>query len=130
MTSMPGTAKSAASADCRVRGKCTTATRAGRQLTLRPRHIHQAVTAARAEQDTKAWQRKCAVRVGVEGLVAQITYVAGIRAPATSACPKPPWNTTSPPSRSTSSGSTPGGPGTRLTTRTSHFQRLQYKLAA
>jgi hypothetical protein len=32
-------------------------------------------------------------------------------APATSACPKPLSNTTSPPSRSTSSGSTPGGPG-------------------
>src|SRR5258708_5438069 len=53
--------------DCPVRDKCTTATRAGRQLTLRPREIHEAVAAAPAEQDTKAWQRKYAARAGVEG---------------------------------------------------------------
>src|SRR5260370_27028757 len=65
--------------DCPARGKCTTATRAGRQLTLRPREIHEAVAAARAEQDTKAWQRKYAARAGVEGLMAQATHVTGIR---------------------------------------------------
>ena len=33
---------------CPVRDKCTTATRSGRQLSLRPREVHEAVVAARA----------------------------------------------------------------------------------
>ena len=64
---------------CPARDKCTTATRTGRQLTLRPREIHEAVTAARAGQATAEWQRKYAARAGVEGLMAQVTHVTGIR---------------------------------------------------
>jgi transposase len=64
---------------CPVRDKCTTATRTGRQLTLRPREVHHAVTAARAEQETTAWQAKYATRAGVEGLMRQATHVTGIR---------------------------------------------------
>jgi transposase len=117
--------------DCLVRGKCTTATRTGRQLTLRPREIHEAVTAARAEQDTKAWQRKYAARAGVEGLMAQATHVTGIRRARYLGLPKTTlehniaaaainlirldaWWTWTPLDR----------------TRTSHFQRLEYDLAA
>jgi transposase len=37
---------------CPLRAQCTTATRGGRQLTIRPRHIHHAVTEARARQGT------------------------------------------------------------------------------
>jgi transposase len=64
---------------CPERGKCTTATRTGRQLTLRPRAVHQAVTAARAEQETSQWQARYASRAGVEGLMRQATHVTGIR---------------------------------------------------
>ena len=64
---------------CPARDKCTTATRTGRQLTLRPREIHQAVTTARAEQETARWQAKYASRAGVEGLMRQATHVTGIR---------------------------------------------------
>jgi transposase len=117
--------------DCPVRGKCTTATRSGRQLTLRPREIHDTVIAARAEQDTRAWQRKYATRAGVEGLMAQATHVTGIRHARYLGLPKTTlehniaavainlirldaWWTWTPLDR----------------TRTSHLQRLQYTLTA
>ena len=64
---------------CPARDQCTTATRTGRQLTLRTRQAHEAITAARAEQATAAWKRRYAVRAGVEGLMAQVTHVTGIR---------------------------------------------------
>ena len=64
---------------CPARDKCTTATGTGRQLTLRPREIHEAVTAARAEQETGQWQDRYKARAGVEGLMHQATHVTGIR---------------------------------------------------
>ena len=64
---------------CPARDKCTTATRTGRQLTLRTREAHEVITAARAEQATARWRRRYAVRAGVEGLMAQVTHVTGIR---------------------------------------------------
>jgi transposase len=64
---------------CPARDQCTTATRTGRQLTLRTRQAHEAITAARAEQATAAWKRRYAARAGVEGLMAQVTHVTGIR---------------------------------------------------
>ena len=117
--------------DCPVKAKCTTAAKAGRQLTLRPRQIHEAITAARAEQDTEAWQRKYATRAGVEGLMAQATHVTGIRRARYLGLPRTTlehniaaaainlirldaWWTATPLDRS----------------RTSHFQRLQHELAA
>src|SRR5436305_851230 len=41
---------------CPARDQCTTAARGGRALSLRPRHIHEAVLAARAAQDTPAFK--------------------------------------------------------------------------
>ena len=64
---------------CPARARCTTAARSGRQLGLRPRRIHEALTAARAEQAGDAWQRKYRIRAGVEGTIAQATHVTGIR---------------------------------------------------
>lgn len=64
---------------CPVRDKCTRSARSGRQLTLRPRHIHEAVTAARRQQETAQWQARYASRAGVEGLMKQATHVTGIR---------------------------------------------------
>lgn len=64
---------------CPARDKCTTAIWTGRQLFLRPREIHQAVAAARAEEDTRQWKDRHKARAGVEGMLYQATHVAGIR---------------------------------------------------
>jgi transposase len=63
---------------CPARHKCTTSA-TGRQLGLRPRATHDAVTAARTAQTTAEWQRRYAIRAGVEGTIAQATHVTGIR---------------------------------------------------
>jgi hypothetical protein len=64
---------------CPVKAKCTTATRGGRQLTLRPGPIQQALDTARAEQATTGWQRRYARRAGVESTIAQATKVTDVR---------------------------------------------------
>jgi transposase len=64
---------------CPARALCTTATRTGRQLGIRPRHIHQALAEARAEQASETWQLRYRIRAGVEGTIAQATHVTGIR---------------------------------------------------
>lgn len=64
---------------CPVRAKCTTASRGGRQLTLRPQPVQQALDTARAEQATKDWQHRYARRAGVEATIAQATKVTDIR---------------------------------------------------
>jgi transposase len=69
----------AACQPCPARAQCTTATRTGRQLGIRPREIHEALAAARAEQASGAWQRRYRIRAGVEGTIAQATHVTGIR---------------------------------------------------
>jgi len=57
--------------DCPARHKCTTATRTGRQLFLRPREIHQAAAAARAAEGSLTFQADYARRAGVEGTMHQ-----------------------------------------------------------
>ena len=64
---------------CPARARCTTAVRSGRQLGFRPRRIHEAVAAARAEQAGDAWRHRYRIRAGVEGTIAQATHVTGIR---------------------------------------------------
>lgn len=64
---------------CPVKAKCTTATRGGRQLTLRPQPVQQALDAARADQATIAWQTRYARRAGAESTIAQATKVTDIR---------------------------------------------------
>lgn len=64
---------------CPARAQCTTATRNGRTLGFRPRAIHEATLAARAEQASEAWQRRYRIRAGVEGTIAQAAHVTGIR---------------------------------------------------
>ena len=66
-------------AGCPVRDRCTTATGRGRHLTLHPRPIHEALTAARAEQATEAWRARYNSRAGVEGTIAQTAHATGIR---------------------------------------------------
>lgn len=64
---------------CPVKTKCTTATRSGRQLSLRPRPVHESIEQARAEQSTDQWHNDYKIRAGVEGTMAQATHVTGIR---------------------------------------------------
>ena len=64
---------------CPARGKCTTSARRGRQLGVRPREIHEAVTAARAGQAGQPWKDRYKIRAGVEGTIRQATAVTGIR---------------------------------------------------
>ena len=46
---------------------------------MRPREVHQAQTAARAEQATADWRTRYATRAGVEGTIAQANTVTGAR---------------------------------------------------
>jgi len=64
---------------CPVRRHCTTSRRGRRQLTLRPRPLHDVLAGARTEQDTKAWHAKYALRAGVEGTIHQAVAITGIR---------------------------------------------------
>ena len=63
---------------CPARGQCTTS-RTGRTLGLRPREVHEAVTAARAAQASAQWKARYNIRAGVEGTIAQAAHVTGIR---------------------------------------------------
>ena len=62
---------------CPARKLCTSGQR--RQITLRPRDLHEALAAARAEQATAQWKARYAARAGVEGTMRQATHVTGIR---------------------------------------------------
>ena len=64
---------------CPAKTRCTRSTRSGRQLTLRPREVHQAVTDARTGQTTGQWKNRYNIRAGVEGTIRQATHVTGIR---------------------------------------------------
>jgi len=64
---------------CPVKSMCTRSSRSGRQLSLRPREVHEAVKAARAGQASQQWKARYNIRAGVEGTMAQATHVTGIR---------------------------------------------------
>jgi transposase len=64
---------------CPVKAQCTTAAGRGRQLTLRPRAVQQALDHARTEQTTKTWQDKYALRAGAESTIAQSVAVTDTR---------------------------------------------------
>ncbi|MFE4960441.1 transposase [Streptomyces sp. NPDC056653] len=64
---------------CPHRHPCTTSARGRRQLTLHPRELHDTLAAARTEQKNETWQKKYALRSGVEGTINQALDVTGIR---------------------------------------------------
>jgi transposase len=64
---------------CPVRQQCTTSQKRRRQLTVHPRAVHEAQRAARADQETKNWQTKYALRAGVEGTIRQGIAVTDLR---------------------------------------------------
>jgi Transposase DDE domain len=116
---------------CPAKDMCTRSSRSGRQLSLRPREIHEAVIQARAAQTTSQWKARYNIRAGVEGTMRQATHVTGIRrarylglaktrlehnaaAAAVNLIRLDAWWTGQPLDR----------------TRTSHFQRLDLTVAA
>jgi len=69
-------------ADCRpcpARADCTRSQRLARQLTLRPREVHEAQAAAHATQTSDQWKAEYATRAGVEGTMHQAVTATGIR---------------------------------------------------
>jgi transposase len=62
---------------CPARQLCTSGKR--RQITIRPRELHDALAAARTEQATAQWKARYTARAGVEGTMRQATHVTGIR---------------------------------------------------
>jgi transposase len=64
---------------CRSRPRCTRATTEGREMTLRPRERHEALQAARVEQETAGWKKEYAVRAGIEGTLSQGVRGFGLR---------------------------------------------------
>jgi hypothetical protein len=64
---------------CPAKPQCTIASRGGRQLTLRPRAVQEALDAARAQQTTTAWQAKYARRAGAEPTIAQSVKITDTR---------------------------------------------------
>ncbi len=64
---------------CPARTECTRSQQRRRQLTLRPRHLHEALRDARTEQQTNAWKNTYRARAGIEGTIHQATAVTGIR---------------------------------------------------
>jgi transposase len=84
---------------CPARARCTTS--ACRQMFLRPREIHEAVTAIRASQTAQEWKDRYAIRAGVEGTTRQATAVTGIRTARYRGLPKTASSTPPPPPPST-----------------------------
>jgi transposase len=64
---------------CPAKALCTTATKQGRHLTVRPRAEHEAIQARRQYQETDAFREAYAVRAGVEGVISQAAYTLGLR---------------------------------------------------
>jgi transposase len=64
---------------CPARQLCTSATRAGRQLTIWPREIHDLLTSGRSGQAGKDWRQDYARRAGAEGTMSQATAITRSR---------------------------------------------------
>jgi transposase len=64
---------------CPVRSQCTNAARGGRQLTIRPRRVHEALAEARTRQTSKHFARAYRLRAGVEGTIRQGVAVTDTR---------------------------------------------------
>ena len=64
---------------CPSRPLCTRATTEGREMTLRPRELHEALQAARRQQETTEWKAGYAVRAGIEGTLSQGVRGFGLR---------------------------------------------------
>jgi transposase len=64
---------------CPARQHCTRALRGGRTLRVRQQVEHEALQAARREQQTAAWKARYAKRAGIEGTISEAVRVFGLR---------------------------------------------------
>jgi transposase len=69
---------------CRNRPFCTRARTEGREMTLRPRERHEALQAARRQQETAGWKAGYAVRAGIEGTISEGSAASASAVAATS----------------------------------------------
>lgn len=66
-------------AACSSRPFCTRAKTDPREITLRPRSLHEALQNARCQQETEAWRARYGPRAGVEGTLSQAVRAFGLR---------------------------------------------------
>lgn len=66
-------------AACACRSLCTRAKSEPRELTLRPRPLHEALQNTRRQQETDAWRIRYGKRAGVEGTLSQAVRAFGLR---------------------------------------------------
>lgn len=117
--------------DCPVRNLCTSAVRSGRTITLRPRPVHEALRAARAEQTSQQWQQRYKIRAGVEGTIGQATHITGIRRARYIGLPKTSLEHTIAATAINLIRLDAWWTGTPLDrTRTTHLQRVDFTLVA
>ncbi len=69
----------AACTPCPARPDCTRAKTMPRQLVLRPRAEHEAITHTRQQQNTPEWKLRYNPRAGVEGTISQAVRAFGLR---------------------------------------------------
>jgi LmbE family N-acetylglucosaminyl deacetylase len=50
-----------------------------RQITVRPRELHEALVGARTEQTSAQWKARYTARADIEGTMRQAAHVIGIR---------------------------------------------------
>ena len=66
-------------AACPSRFLCTRAKSDPREITLRPRPLHEALQKVRAQQETDAWRDRYGKRAGIEGTLSQAVRAFGLR---------------------------------------------------
>ena len=64
---------------CPVREQCTKGTQQGRTLNIHVQQVHEALEERRAEQFTPAFQKRYAIRAGIEGTISQGIRALGMR---------------------------------------------------
>jgi transposase len=64
---------------CASRPLCTRAKSEPRELTVRPRPLHEALQNVRRQQKTKAWRARYGKRAGIEGTLSQAVRALGLR---------------------------------------------------
>lgn len=64
---------------CQHRPMCTRSKMGPREFLLRPREQHEALMAARQEQQTAQWKKQYELRAGVEGSISQSVRAFGLR---------------------------------------------------
>ncbi|MFV2019626.1 transposase, partial [Micromonospora sp. LOL_023] len=114
---------------CPTRQECTRGTR--RQITIHPRDLHEALTAARIQQNTSEWKARYAARAGIEGTMRQSTHVTGTRTARYRGLPKTRLEHTLAATAINIIRLDSYWTGRPLDrTRTTHLQRLDFTLAA